>query len=655
MKHLYLMLFSATLAWSQTADYENMTLEELLNVDIVQVATKTGGLNVRETPGIITVITEDEITSSGARDMVDVLRLIPGMDFQGDILGVGRPAVRGLWAPEGKILFLWDGQAVNELLFGNLVLQNRFPLNQIRRIEIIRGPGSAVYGGFAEYAVINVITKGAEQINGFNLTSNLGKFNKSFSRRDVSAAYSHGWENGEIVTSVFLGQTHPSYRRFTDIYGNSFSLKENTHDPMFATIRVKHHAFSALFMYENYVNKINDGFDANFSKTKAQTFKTIASDIKYDFQLNDKWTLTPHINITWQRPWNIAYDSVDSYITYRKRIYRNTVDVISQYEFTKNTGLLVGVEYSSDAAYHADEISGLYGDNFNKTSATFYNMSSFAQINSAIPFGRITVGARFERHNVYGTSFVPRAAFNKTFDKWHLKLLASRAFRSPVVENIRSGKQFDIKPEITTVLEAELGWQVSKDMNLTANVYDITTHKPIVYRADYDSINDVVVEGYQNFGKTGSRGIEIENKYRLGKNNFIVNYSFYTTANKNSINDYEVPGKSNYYLAMAKHKIAGIITWFPTASLSVSPSFIYQSTRYGYDGVDPNIGIKAFDPSYQINLYLLYRHVVSKLDVGVGIYNILGEHYEFPQGYNGGHNPVSGLEREFLLRIQYAF
>jgi len=77
-------------------------------------------------------------------------------------------SLRGNWANEGKVLVLMDGQPFNELLYQSVAVGNRFPVDAIERVEIIRGPGSAQYGGSAEYGVINIITK--VTINGQRIT-----------------------------------------------------------------------------------------------------------------------------------------------------------------------------------------------------------------------------------------------------------------------------------------------------------------------------------------------------------------------------------------------------------------------------------------------------------------------------------------------------
>lgn len=109
------------------------------------------------------MITAEEIKNLRSRDLIDVLNLVPGMNFGVDVQGVVGISSRGNWAHEGKILVLLDGQEMNEILFSSTQFGQRYDISQIEKIEIIRGPGSSIYGGYAELGVINIITKGGKQ------------------------------------------------------------------------------------------------------------------------------------------------------------------------------------------------------------------------------------------------------------------------------------------------------------------------------------------------------------------------------------------------------------------------------------------------------------------------------------------------------------
>ena len=167
---------------------EESELQRILNKD-VEVSSQ--GLSARETPGILSVITGEEIENSGARDLTDVLRLVPGFEILQDLQFVMGLGLRGNWANEGKVLVLLDGQQMNELLYQTVAVGNHFAVDAIERIEIIRGPGSAIYGGSAEYGVINIITKAAT-LNGARIYG-MGGF--------------HGQTVGRTNGGVMLGST----------------------------------------------------------------------------------------------------------------------------------------------------------------------------------------------------------------------------------------------------------------------------------------------------------------------------------------------------------------------------------------------------------------------------------------------------------------
>lgn len=151
-----------SLSSQDTADLYSLSLLELRNIKVT-AATKTE-VSLRETPGIVTVITQEEIEASGARDFIDVLRLVPGFEFGQDASNVASISMRGLWAAEGKVLVTMDGQELNDNLFASTVFGGHYDVTQIKRIEIIRGPGSSIYGGSAELGVINIINLNRRQI-----------------------------------------------------------------------------------------------------------------------------------------------------------------------------------------------------------------------------------------------------------------------------------------------------------------------------------------------------------------------------------------------------------------------------------------------------------------------------------------------------------
>ncbi len=138
----------------------DLSLEQLSNLE-VSVATKTA-MSESEAPSIVSVITANEIRNMGARDLEDILRTVPGYEVRQDsqVMQVG---VRGIYGAEGrnnKILFMIDGNNIGIPYSGDPFWYLRgIPIDHIHRIELIRGPGSALYGENAFVGVINIITK----------------------------------------------------------------------------------------------------------------------------------------------------------------------------------------------------------------------------------------------------------------------------------------------------------------------------------------------------------------------------------------------------------------------------------------------------------------------------------------------------------------
>ncbi len=141
---------------------------ELLLLEAAEIATGHPQRKF-EAPSTVSVITQEEMKNMGARTLLDALVLIPGLEV--GLAGEGIPIVslRGLYTAESeKILFLLNGQPINSALTGGGTLFFAdISVPDIERIEVIRGPGSVLYGANAFSGVINIILKqgGEDQIS----------------------------------------------------------------------------------------------------------------------------------------------------------------------------------------------------------------------------------------------------------------------------------------------------------------------------------------------------------------------------------------------------------------------------------------------------------------------------------------------------------
>lgn len=159
---------NASLAAPQvaTAQLKSMSLEQLGNIKVTSVSKQPE--EVWHTPAAVYVITHEDIVRSGATTIPELLRMVPGVQVsreQSDQWAIG---IRGFDSPFSKgLLVLIDGRSVYTPLFEGVYWDVQdLPLEDIQRIEVIRGPGGTIWGPNAVNGVINIITRPAADTQG---------------------------------------------------------------------------------------------------------------------------------------------------------------------------------------------------------------------------------------------------------------------------------------------------------------------------------------------------------------------------------------------------------------------------------------------------------------------------------------------------------
>src|SRR5688572_14503557 len=162
------LLGAAAGAQLPTATSEGLLLDSLLNTRISTVSKYAQ--TTTEAPASVTIVSSDEIRDHGYRNLTEVLENVRGVYFSDDrnYLHVG---TRGFGRPSdynNRILVLVDGHTLNEHVWGSAPVGSDLTVNlsAVERIEVVRGPGSVLYGTNAMFGVINIVTKTGTQLNG---------------------------------------------------------------------------------------------------------------------------------------------------------------------------------------------------------------------------------------------------------------------------------------------------------------------------------------------------------------------------------------------------------------------------------------------------------------------------------------------------------
>jgi iron complex outermembrane receptor protein len=173
MKNFLLAGFFSLVAWGQS-DLSNASLEQLMNITVTSVNKKEQKL--ARTAAAVFVISEEDIRRSGATNIPDLLRMAPGVQVSRIDANAWAISIRGFNTRySNKVLVLIDGRSVYSSSFSGVFWdQQSVPLEDIDRIEVIRGPGGTVWGANAVNGVINIITKPAKATEGGLLVAGTG-------------------------------------------------------------------------------------------------------------------------------------------------------------------------------------------------------------------------------------------------------------------------------------------------------------------------------------------------------------------------------------------------------------------------------------------------------------------------------------------------
>ncbi|SFF16601.1 Outer membrane receptor for ferrienterochelin and colicins [Thermoflexibacter ruber] len=642
-------------------------VQELLNakVEVNQEQTiSTGSFKttaLREAAGIVSVITADMIKNSGARDIVELLRFAPGIDFGMDPDGTTSVTVRGNYAMEGKLLVLVDGVQMNEVAYGGFFFYPRVPLENIDRIEIIRGPGSAIYGGFAALAVINIISKNYLQGIGNTASLQAGISQNGFSRGNIQFTTAQKYANEtEVYFSGYVGETNRNNTIFTHPNEMTISYKDSSWvRPVNMNIGIKHKRFNMRVIYDQVRAKTIHNLGEHVNNGLYTT-------LSYNFQINKQLTLTPRFQSKRQTPWDFQDGSIYYQDLTNMRIIRTSFDAVLLYQPSDKLSWATGVEYFIDDANYARKTTTFYNG---KNALSFSNIGAFTEFVFSSKYGNIVAGARFDKYGISRPAFVPRIAYTKAFENFHVKYLYSYAFKNPTLMNISvSGGQ--IFPEYVRSSELEIGYHWRNKFFLNANIFHIKIFEFISY--EYEPISQVDI--YTNAGTTGSNGAEVELRYVHKKGYFNINFSSYVPeyvsnsplnfaslqitkiTNENQVQKLIVEGQERVFAGLAPQRLTAQVHQRLSKKIGVNLTAQWFSQKYAYlaNADYSEREVITYPSTAILNLNLTFDDVFTKgLDLSAGIFNLLNERQFLTVYQRLGSMPFLEQGRELVVKVKY--
>jgi len=635
---LNLFVFSQLFSFAQDtakSSLDGMSLEQLLNIKVTLASGQEQDL--KDAPGMLTVIYSDEIRYSGARDLMDVLRNVPGLFFAQDLENVISMGVRGIWAQEGKILLMRDGIELHETAYNSLQFLQHYPLHQLDRIEIIRGPGSVLYGGNAGLCVINLITLKDSENDGLKVGALYSRLERADGQKTAWMRLEKNFKNGfgmnisgHYSDGIFSDRIASVG---TDSTARKIDLK-NFSGTSTASV-------NASFWYKNF--ELRYMLDDNRHQSVFENYRyqhlTHLISLRQKIVVGDKLVITPQI---WQKqmyPWRYlnAPDSYRQLNTFNKR---TEASLIARYAATGKWSLLAGARWMEDRSEFTEADAPYLFQISREKDIRFNTWSLFLQSENYFSDFLLTSGIRYEKHNQYGAVLVPRINLTGKIRNWDFDLQYNEAFRAPSILNMDINP--DIKPERTTDFEMELGRKIGRNFKSSVILFYTQISNPIIYtyidgREKY--FNDVAIKTY---------GAEAEVIFRNTDTELGASYSSYFSMFDSPV--YSVREKENSKIGMPNHKVSFSARRFFGKHFFLSPQFLFFSRTFGYNSADQLLEQRAMS---LVTFSGGFRNIANHWDVSFSVSDILNEQFVYFQAYRSGSDPLPGQGRAINMKVIY--
>lgn len=608
----------------------------------------------------VTVITADRIRRFGYRTVAEALSGVAGVYIQ-DTRLTSAVGIRGLQIPGGfnsRILVLVDGATVNEAwgAFGGVGFDGLVSIDDIARIEVIRGPVGAVYGTNAFFAIINIVTRGALEGSkawgriGINsITGVVGT--AGFAQGDVDAQI-----RGSVLAMSRFGEstTIPAIR--------SAPLEgDGANTLIAAVVGQKGGTFGQLRAYRSKRDSPFAPYDSDPAKNPPYTL--------YNYQLLLEGGHTREIT----KRLTISARGYLNLYRYSDRIY-NTNDVFLDYGDAKTFGAEVRGRYELRKDGKLGITAGAEANqNYTKSRAFTEGMEA-AGVVVPLDFNiegiyseldgqptewlGFTGGVRFDRNSAIESRFSPRAAlFLAKPEQYGLKLLYAEGFRNPsafegyFADGVDFSANANIKSERIRSFEAVLWARPIAGLSTRLSGFHWDARDLIEQRPD--PADDTLLQ-FQNVGRYITQGVELEASYRNSSGWYAFGGG--ALARVGSADGSEAVEYGRVVDAPVVTATGGISTPKLGDRAHLSLEGVFLGKRHTREGADSAAwtGLNA----------TVYVPDLAGFDLTAGVRNLLGTRDEIPApgDYDRFPDPsttivipkIPGEGREFFVKVGYS-
>ena len=627
--------------------------EDMMRADQLLI-TATGSLKpLRLAPSVATVVTKEDIKAIGATSLDEILETVPGLH----VVPSGSHWFNSIWSIRGvqtsvnsQVLLLINGVPYSYNYTGNRGAGYRMPVSMISRVEVIRGPGSALHGADAYSGVINVITKDNFEIDGTEIGGRAGSFDRydgwmqhggQYGGWDVSMGLEwqkSGGDDDRVVDEDFLhaigaaalsNAPGPLDTQYETIDGNLGLRKGDWNLHLYGTLKQN-------FAYgpggSQAITYGNDGDTKSLLADLAYQNNTLLSD----------WTLSCRLYY--------SYIEQDSFIQFYPTDFLNMLgnpihtsqdggaELVAIYDGFSGHKLRLGAgwknfEYEPDQYknFGPAAIDDPFGQMVHVTDPDHIFTSA---ANRHLFYGLIqdewqlirnwelTAGVRYDEYSDFGSTTNPRAALVwETRHDLVTKLLYGQAFRAPsFAEQYTKNNPVgigndDLDAEEIETIELAFDYQPTVNLRLRLNLFHYEANDLI------DLTGAALPEVMDNYAEQEGDGVEIEVDWQLHEQlRLRSNFAYQRSENKTVDNVVQDAPEMQFYVN--PH-------WEFMTDWSLDGQYYWISDRHREDG-DPRDDIDDYN---LVNLTLRRKNIANHFEWAIAVRNLFNEDAREPSPY----------------------
>jgi len=635
---------------AEPPDLTALPLEVLMEMEVPKVyGASKFEQKATEAPSSVTVVSSDEIKRYGHRTLADVLQSVQGFHVSYDrnyaFLGA-----RGISLGDfnSRILLLVDGHRVNNNLTDGAFIGTEFTLDVdlIDRVEVIRGPGSVLYGNNAFFGVINVITRQGKQLNGAEVSDEYASFDTYKDRGTYGKLFANGVQ--VLVSGTYYDSAGPEelyYREFNtpaQNHGVARRLDDDAFGSFFGSLSYRDFTLEGAFSSREKGNPTAQ-FITTFNDPRLRTTdeRSYAS-LKYAHSFPEVVDVTAQVYYD-RSDFEIGYPVGDPVATAFFREQQTGEWWGAEVQLNKRLWnrhtLTLGAEYRDD--FHQEQRvfdqTATYTDNHrDRQSHGVYAQGEFA-VRTNLHFNG---GVRYDQYGDFDPAFDPRLALiYNPFEKSTIKALYGTAFRAPNFLELSDPRFQDIRPEEITAYELVYEQEIGRNLRSSVSGF-------------VNQMDDLIVlenGAFTNFNAE-TRGIE------LALQGFWTNgirgrlsYSFQETENRSTGGG--VPDspahlvKFNVSVPLIRDKVFAGLEYQYTSSRDTLRTTTAGATLPGAEAAGYGV----------VNLTLFSQNLVKNLEFSASVYNLLDCKYTDPASRFHLQDNIERDGRSFRLKLTCRF